>query len=108
MRLIIGDDGRVAVIVVCAIEIELELDQLHIDEVRVHRLVSDTHAHMFDLDDVSLEGVFQAVFEFDEVGYVRVLLLYKRAYEHLGRLERSWTTKTPAGKAVLTSCELLV
>lgn len=54
-----------------AIEDELQLDELHVNKLRVDGLMGDAHADMFHLDQVALQGVVEAILEDNEVGNLR-------------------------------------
>lgn len=73
------------------VEDELELDELHVNQLRVDRLMGNAHPNVFHFDEVTLERVVEPVFELDEVRELpeRNEPLWKRfstRHTHLGIL----------------------
>ena len=54
-----------------AVENELELDKLHVDQLRVDGLMGYTHPNVLHLGQVALQGIVQTILELDEVGDLR-------------------------------------
>jgi hypothetical protein len=52
------------------IEDELQLDELHVDDIRRNGFMAKSHAEVLYLDEVSLQGVFESIFENNEFGYL--------------------------------------
>lgn len=50
------------------VEDELQLDELHVNQLRVDRLVGNAHPNVLHLDEVALERVVEPVLELNEVG----------------------------------------
>lgn len=61
-----------------AVEHEFELDEFHIYDIRVQWFVRETHADVFQFNDIPLEGVLQSVLEIDEIRDLSVLLRSER------------------------------
>jgi hypothetical protein len=61
-----------------AIKDKFELDDFHVDQIRVDLFMGNAHSDMFHLRNVTLKGVIQSIFKGDEVRDLGVLLRRER------------------------------
>lgn len=91
MGLIVGKDDEITIVGMCyianfarcdrkklrkltAVKHKSEFDEFHIYNIRVQWFVSETHADMFQFDDIPLKGVLQSVLKIDEIRNLSILL----------------------------------
>ena len=70
-----------------AVKHEFELDEFHIYDIRIQWFMRETHADMFQFNDVPLEGVLQSVLEIDEIRNLGVLLRSERTNNEVRGLD---------------------
>ena len=88
-----------------AVKVKLEVDQIHVHQLLVNRLVRYLHPHMFDFDEVPLQGALELVVELEERrdlkvisppntlynlprgSYLREFFPSKGAHDHVGSLQ---------------------